>query len=52
MKLQYKKILLKLSGEVFSSKDANFDMKKIKEIAEEISEIVKAGVKVGIVIGG
>jgi uridylate kinase len=51
--MKYKKILLKLSGEVFEGeKNYGMDFKKILEFAKEIKDVSKSGVKIGIVIGG
>lgn len=52
-KLKYKRILLKLSGEVFKGeKDSGFDRKVLINLAKEVKEISKMGCQVGIVIGG
>ncbi len=49
----YKRILLKLSGEaLLGDHDYGIDPKIIHRIAREISDVVAAGVQVGIVIGG
>lgn len=49
----YKRILLKLSGEaLLGSEDYGIDPKIIHRIAEEISDVFRAGVGVAIVIGG
>jgi uridylate kinase len=53
LKPVYKRILLKLSGEVFAgSKGFGFDPAIIDRIAAEIREIHDAGVQIGVVIGG
>jgi uridylate kinase len=53
LKPVYKRILLKLSGEVFAgSKGFGFDPAIVDRIAAEIREIHDAGVQIGIVIGG
>jgi uridylate kinase len=49
----YKRILLKLSGEaLLGTEDYGIDPKIIHRIAEEISDVFRAGVGVAIVIGG
>jgi uridylate kinase len=52
-KTQYKRILLKISGEVLTG-DGNFgvDAGVMRQIAGEIKEVKSLGVEVGIVIGG
>ena len=52
-KLKYKRILLKLSGEVFKGeKEYGFDAKTLNEFAKMIVKLQKMGVQVGIVNGG
>ncbi len=49
----YSRILLKLSGEaLLGDEDYGIDPKMIHRIATEISDVVKAGVGVAVVIGG
>ena len=49
----YKRILLKLSGEALMGDDAfGINRETIMRMTEEISDIVKLGVQVAIVIGG
>ncbi|MDR3164733.1 MAG: UMP kinase [Synergistaceae bacterium] len=51
--LKYHRILLKLSGEILAGCEKfGFSYPVINEICEEISEVVKAGIEVAIVIGG
>ena len=51
--MQYKRILLKLSGEaLMGEKQYGIDPKRIAEYAEEIKEVVDKGIQVAIVIGG
>ncbi len=51
--MQYKRILLKLSGEaLMGEKQYGIDPKRISEYAEEIKEVVAKGIEVAIVIGG
>jgi uridylate kinase len=48
----YKKVLLKLSGEVFGGGKVGVDPDVVGKIAEEIAEVVNSGVQVSIVTGG
>jgi uridylate kinase len=48
----YKRVLLKLSGEVFGGGNVGVDPNVVAEIAEEIASVVAAGVQVAIVTGG
>jgi uridylate kinase len=51
--LAYKRILLKLSGEVFSgSKEYGISAEVMKSIAGEIKQLYDLGTEIGIVIGG
>ncbi|HEX7815162.1 MAG TPA: UMP kinase, partial [Dyella sp.] len=51
--LKYRRILLKLSGEaLMGDADYGIDPKVIGRLAEEIIEIQRAGVQIGVVIGG
>jgi len=50
---KYKRILLKLSGEsLMGEQQHGIDQQRLTDYAEQIAEIVKAGVQVAIVIGG
>ena len=50
---QYKRVLLKLSGEsLMGDKQYGIDEKRLGEYAQQIKEIADMGVEVGIVIGG
>ncbi|MBR3002038.1 MAG: UMP kinase [Clostridia bacterium] len=52
-KLKYKKVLLKLSGEVLAGeKKFGVDVETVGKICDKIKEIVELGVQVGIVVGG
>jgi uridylate kinase len=52
-KVKYKRILLKLSGEVFGGKQKyGIDPAVLRVIAKEIKEVKKLGVDVAIVVGG
>ena len=51
--LQYKRVLLKLSGEsLMGEQQYGIDSQRLNDYAEQIKEIVVQGVQVGIVIGG
>lgn len=53
-KLKYKRVLLKLSGEVFAGdrEDQAFDIDVCKAICREVIDLVKMGAQVAIVVGG
>ncbi len=48
----YKRILLKLSGEVFGGGKVGVDPSVVASIARQIAEVVQSGVQVCIVVGG
>ena len=51
--MQYKRILLKLSGEaLMGERQYGIDPKRLAEYAQEIKEVVAKGIEVAIVIGG
>lgn len=51
--MAYKRILLKLSGEaLMGEKQFGIDHNRLNQYAQEIKEVVEAGVEVAIVIGG
>ena len=51
--MKYKRVLIKLSGEALAKKEGfGIDFSKVLDIANEISEISKLGVEIGIVVGG
>jgi len=51
--MQYKRILLKLSGEsLMGEQGYGIDANRLNDYAEQISEIAGMGVQIGIVIGG
>jgi uridylate kinase len=51
--MQYKRILLKLSGEaLMGERQYGIDPKRLKEYALEIKQVVEKGIEVAIVIGG
>jgi uridylate kinase len=51
--IKYKRILLKLSGEsLIGDQNYGIDENRLNDYAEQIAELVKMGVQIGIVIGG
>ncbi len=53
MMIKYKRVLLKLSGEALMGKDKyGLNVETINSYVEQIKEVAKLGVEVGIVIGG
>ncbi|HNV10137.1 MAG TPA: UMP kinase [Propionibacteriaceae bacterium] len=48
----YRRVLLKLSGEVFGGGQLGVDADVVANIASQIAEVVKAGTEVAIVVGG
>ena len=51
--MAYKRILLKLSGEVMAGGAAfGIDSERVRALAEEIAEVVRAGIELGLVVGG
>jgi uridylate kinase len=49
----YRRVLLKLSGEVFGgAKGIGVDPDVVQDVARQIAEVVKTGVQVAIVVGG
>jgi len=48
----YKRVLLKLSGEVFGGGKVGVDPDVVQKIAREIASVVRAGVQVAVVTGG
>ena len=51
--MKYKRILLKLSGEVLAgSNKTGIDFERTLEIAREIKDCVDLGYEIGIVVGG
>ena len=52
MDLKYKRVLLKMSGEVLGSDKAPVDSNKVAEAAAHIKSLHDAGAQVGVVCGG
>lgn len=49
----YKRILLKLSGEVMAGGGAfGIDAERVKNLAAEVASVASAGVQIGVVVGG
>ena len=49
----YKRVLLKLSGEVLMGKGSyGIDLDAVASIAREIRDVAKLGVEMGVVVGG
>ena len=48
----YKRVMLKLSGEVFGGGEVGVDPIVVRSIARQIADVVGLGVQVGVVIGG
>lgn len=49
----YQRILLKLSGEVMAGQGSfGIDPAKVKALAEEVAEVARTGVQIGLVVGG
>jgi uridylate kinase len=52
-KLKYKRVLLKLSGEVLmGNREAGLDDGMVNHVCEQVAEIKNLGVEVGLVVGG
>ncbi|GAB1537886.1 hypothetical protein NUACC21_05410 [Scytonema sp. NUACC21] len=53
MGTHYRRVLLKLSGEaLMGNLGYGIDPEVVKEIAEEVAEVIETGVQVAIVVGG
>jgi uridylate kinase len=49
----YKRVLLKLSGEVLMGKGSyGIDLDAVSSIAGEIGDVARLGVEIGVVVGG
>ena len=49
----YKRILLKLSGEVLAGQGSfGIDAERVKALAAEVAEVARTGVQIGVVVGG
>ena len=50
---RYQRILLKLSGEEMAGQGSfGLDAARVKALAEEVAEVARAGVQIGLVVGG
>ena len=52
MAKEFKRIILKISGEALSSKNSNLDFDIISSVSAQIKKIVDKGVEVCLVVGG
>ena len=51
--MKYRRVILKLSGEVFGGRRGiGLDGKILRRVAKEISDVARQGVQIGLVIGG
>ncbi len=48
----YRRVLLKLSGEVFGGGEVGLDLDVVADIARQVRDVVRDGVQVAIVVGG
>jgi len=51
---KYQRIVLKLSGEVLAGGSSSFgiDPERVKSLAQEIAEVARTGIQIGLVVGG
>src|ERR1700689_850090 len=50
---KYQRIVLKLSGEVLAGGSTfGIDPERVKNLSEEIAEVARTGVQIGLVVGG
>jgi uridylate kinase len=50
---QYRRILLKLSGEALAGTNSfGLDPERVKNLAQEVADVAKTGVQIGLVLGG
>ncbi|MBI3060137.1 MAG: UMP kinase, partial [Deltaproteobacteria bacterium] len=53
VKLKYKRVILKVTGEVFAGAERyGIDSKMVRGFAEEIKEVKEIGCQIALVIGG
>ena len=52
VEVPYSRVLLKLSGEVFGGGEVGLDLDVVADIARQVSDVVRTGVQVAIVVGG
>ena len=50
--MAYRRVLLKLSGEVFGGGAVGVDPKVVASIARQVADVVRSGVQVAVVVGG
>ena len=49
---EYKRIVIKVSGETLSENGVGIDAKSVNKLAMQLCDIVRTGVQVGVVVGG
>src|SRR4051794_36853597 len=49
---RYKRVVLKLSGEVFGGGELGVDPDVVADVARQVAEVARSGVQVAVVIGG
>ena len=52
LKAQYKRVILKISGECLGTPGRGVDPKSLAYVAGEVAPLVRAGLQVGLVVGG
>jgi uridylate kinase len=52
VKLKFKRLIVKISGELLKNEDALFDIAMLEYIAQQIQDVHARGARVGVVIGG
>ena len=50
--MTYRRVLLKLSGEVFGGGQVGVDPDTVSSVARQVAEVVRSGVEVAVVVGG
>ncbi|HCK79633.1 MAG TPA: UMP kinase, partial [Actinobacteria bacterium] len=48
----YRRVMLKLSGEVFGGGSIGVDPDVVQRVAQQIAEVARTGVQIAVVIGG
>ena len=48
----YRRVLLKLSGEVFGGGKVGVDPEVVNDVARQIADVAKEGIQVAVVVGG
>lgn len=52
MQMQYKRVLIKLSGEMLSSRENTLDREKILDVAKALKSFADQGLQMGVMVGG